>query len=94
MKKKRVNAESKKILKKIRTKKKKPNAKKIFVKRTAKRAIRRTITKKIITTMTEFTCTKYHYPAYKMSKLSHCPLCIICTRCKHEVRKCKCIEGE
>jgi len=41
-----------------------------------------------------FVCPKCGYPAYKLSKHTHCPLCIICSRCGFSVRNCKCIEGE
>lgn len=50
--------------------------------------IRKTSSKK------EFICPRCGYEAFKMAKLSQCPLCVICSGCGKEVRKCKCKEGE
>ncbi len=41
-----------------------------------------------------FVCSACGYDAYKMAKLSHCPLCIICRGCKQRIAKCHCIERE
>ncbi len=41
-----------------------------------------------------FVCPTCGYAAFKMAKLSHCPLCVICARCGKGVRQCSCKEGE
>jgi len=41
-----------------------------------------------------FTCPKCGYPAHKLTKLTHCPLCVTCDHCGFSVRNCKCREGE
>ncbi len=41
-----------------------------------------------------FVCPTCGYAAFRMAKLSHCPLCVICARCGKGIRNCKCKEGE
>lgn len=41
-----------------------------------------------------FICPTCGYAAFVMAKLSHCPLCVICSRCGKGIRNCKCKEGE
>ncbi|MBI2666520.1 hypothetical protein HYX13_02815 [Candidatus Woesearchaeota archaeon] len=43
---------------------------------------------------TPFICPTCKYEAHKLAGYSHCPLCLICDRCKKRVRHCNCKEGE
>ena len=55
---------------------------------------KKTIKSKRNTGKKEFVCLTCGYEAYKMAKLSSCPLCVICKSCEQRVKKCCCIEGE
>lgn len=67
-----------KVTKKKSVKKKKTNKSKIVKKKSEK----------------EFVCPDCNYEAQRLTKLYHCPLCILCERCLKEIRNCHCIEGE
>ncbi|MBS3169189.1 hypothetical protein J4210_01790 [Candidatus Woesearchaeota archaeon] len=68
----------------------------------AKKKVKKTVKKKTVVRTAagkkpakkEYFCPHCGYEAFKLARLSSCPLCVICSGCGKEVRKCRCKEGE